>query len=292
MSTFYLDYNVTGDERKRLVKAIAAYTGADAKYLGVPSCAYEVDYFTIDRKGCVSFDDCADSEEIEGLIEQLVNQGFVAQVSDLGSEDAGEEADKDAPAAEAGEPAEAAQEAATEGDSAENGEQAGLTVSLPMDGFNPDSLDRLQKLVDSKASLIRKALDADRLTVRMRDDKVEFPWWDTVPEPEETQAATAFIAALCKMAKEAKRVTATEKEVASEKYAFRGFLLRLGFIGADSKLIRKTLLKNLSGASAFPNKAAADAFAAAQKAKREAAKAAASAKPAEATTASAEEVEA
>ena len=31
MSTFYLDYNVTGDERKRLVKAIAAYTQADAK---------------------------------------------------------------------------------------------------------------------------------------------------------------------------------------------------------------------------------------------------------------------
>ena len=66
--------------------------------------------------------------------------------------------------------------------------------------------------------------------------------------------------------------TATEKEVESEKYAFRSFLLRLGFIGADSKGYRKTLLKNLSGSSAFPNKAAADAFSAAQKAKHEAAK--------------------
>ena len=71
MSTFYLDYNVSGPERKRLVKAIAAYTQADAKYLGVPSCAYEVDYFTIDRNGCVSFDDRADSEEVEGLIDAL-----------------------------------------------------------------------------------------------------------------------------------------------------------------------------------------------------------------------------
>ena len=87
MSTFYLDYNVTGTERKRLVKAIAAYTQADAKYLGVPSCAYQVDYFHIDKAGCVSFDDRADSEEIEGLIETLVSQGFVAQVSDLGAED-------------------------------------------------------------------------------------------------------------------------------------------------------------------------------------------------------------
>ena len=76
------------------------------------------------------------------------------------------------------------------------------------------------------------------------------------------------------MAKEAKRVTATEKDVDSEKYAFRGFLLRLGFIGVDSKAQRKILLKNLSGSAAFPNREKADAFSAAQKAKRDAAKAA------------------
>jgi hypothetical protein len=87
----------------------------------------------------------------------------------------------------------------------------------------------------------------------------------------------SLISALSKMAKEATRVTATEKEVESEKYAFRGFLLRLGFIGADSKAQRKILLKNLSGSAAFPNKEKADAFSAAQKAKRDAAKASAEA---------------
>ena len=256
-NTFYLDYNVTGDERKRLVKAIAAYTQTDAKYLGVPSCAYQVDYFTIDRKGCVSFDDRADSEEIEGLIDALVSQGFVALVSDLGAEDE--------------EPAEEAREAATEPDSADT---EGLTISLPLDGFNPDSLDRLQKLVDSKATLMKKALGATRLTIQASDGTVRFPWWDALPEAEEVGAYTAFIAALCRMAKESKRVTATEKDVESEKYAFRGFLLRLGFIGADSKAQRKLLLKNLSGSAAFPNKEKADAFSTAQKAKRDATKAA------------------
>lgn len=257
MSTFYLDYNVTGDERKRLVKAIAAYTQADARYLGAPSFAYEVDYFHIDKTGCVSFDDRADSEEIEGLIEMLVSQGFVAQVSDLGTEDE--------------EPEEIAQEAATEPDSAD---ETGLTVSLPLDGFTPDSLDRLQKLVDSKAALIHKALGADRLTIQASDGTVRFPWWGSMPNPEETQAYISFIAALCRMAKEAKRVTATEKDVESEKYAFRGFLLRLGFIGADRKAQRKLLLKKLSGSAAFPSKEKADAFSAVQKAKRDAAKAA------------------
>ena len=154
-------------------------------------------------------------------------------------------------------------------------EDTGLTVSLPMDGFTEDALDRLRKLVDSKAKLIRKALGAARLDIRKDAERVSFPWWDTLPEPEETQAFTAFVAAICAMAKTSKRVTAIEKDVESEKYAFRGFLLRLGFIGAGCKDQRKLLLKNLSGTSAFPNKKKADAFSAAQKAKRNAAKAAA-----------------
>lgn len=279
MSTFYLDYNVTGEERKRLVKAVAAYTQADAKYLGVPSCAYQVDYFTIDRTGCVTFDDRADSEEIEGLIEALVNQGFVSLISNLGAEEADEEEQSTEPTEADPNDAKQTDAEADSGDEIDAAE--GLNILLPLDGFTPDSLDRLQKLVDSKATLIRKALGADRLTIQLVEGAVRFPWWDAMPTPEETQSYSAFLAALCRMAKEAKRITATEKEVESEKYAFRGFLLRLGFIGADSKAQRKVLLKNLSGVSAFPNKAAADAFAAAQKTKRDAMKAAASAESAE-----------
>ena len=52
---------------------------------------------------------------------------------------------------------------------------------------------------------------------------------------------------------------ATEKDVTNEKYAFRCFLLRLGFIGAEYKADRKILLKNLTGSSAFKTvKEAAD----------------------------------
>ena len=54
-----------------------------------------------------------------------------------------------------------------------------------------------------------------------------------------------------RIAKEAKRVTATEKPADNEKYAFRCFLLRLGFIGNEYKTYRKILLKNLTGSAAF-----------------------------------------
>ncbi len=46
-------------------------------------------------------------------------------------------------------------------------------------------------------------------------------------------------------------VTAKEKITNNDKYAFRCFLLRLWFIGAEFKDERKILLRNLSGNSAF-----------------------------------------
>jgi len=55
------------------------------------------------------------------------------------------------------------------------------------------------------------------------------------------------------MAKTQQRVNATEKQVENEKYAFRCFLIRLGFVGSEFKAERKILLKNLSGNSAFRN---------------------------------------
>ncbi len=241
---YYMDFNVTGAERKRLVSAISDLTGKDANYCGAPSFAYEVGAFHIDRNGVVSF---ALRDQAAGLAEALLDRGFVSQVSNLGCEDEDDSEDSDL-------------------------SSEGLTITLPKDGFTEVALGNLRKLLDAKGALIQKALDADQLTFEVTEDRVSFPWWDRMPGADETQAYLSFVAALCAMAKEAKRVTVTEKDVESEKYAFRGFLLRLGFIGAESKEQRKLLLRNLSGSAAFPNQIKADSFLAAQKAKRDAAK--------------------
>ena len=60
-----------------------------------------------------------------------------------------------------------------------------------------------------------------------------------------------FVTALCDMARNQKRITVKEKPVDNDKYAFRCFLLRLGFIGNEYKAERKVLLRNLTGSSAF-----------------------------------------
>ena len=71
--------------------------------------------------------------------------------------------------------------------------------------------------------------------------------------PEEIKAYMDFVTALCRMAKEAKRITAKDKPTENEKYTFRCFLLRLGFIGDEFKQSRKILLQNFTGSSAWKN---------------------------------------
>ena len=218
-----IKYNRTGADRKSLVDAIASITGAEAKYLGAPSFAYQVDYFTIDRNGAITFDDRADSEEVENLVERLASMGFEAEPVER-------EADTEAerPAA-----------------------HDGLTIQMPADGFTPEALNNLHSLIAAKGRLIRKALGVDLLPVQVEADTVSFPWFSGEATAEEVKAYTHLIAALCDMARNQKRITAREKDTDNDKYAFRCFLLRLGFIGTEYKEERKILLRNLTGNGAF-----------------------------------------
>ena len=84
------------------------------------------------------------------------------------------------------------------------------------------------------------------------EDRITFPWFKIKPSDNSLlEAYSKFVCALAKLAREQKRVNPKEKEVENEKYAFRCFLLRLGFIGKEYKEVRKTLLKNFTGSSAF-----------------------------------------
>lgn len=131
-------------------------------------------------------------------------------------------------------------------------EQTKLTIEIP-NTLTETELDALKRLIASKAALIRKAVGSESLDITVCKDKVAFPWFTLTEgnEGEETAAYSAFIAALVDMVKRQKRIVATEKEVENEKYAFRCFLLRLGFIGDEYKTARKILLRNLTGSSAW-----------------------------------------
>lgn len=207
-----VNYNVTGSERKRLADYIAGFLGCEKKYLGAPGFAYQVGYIEVSKDGTITFDDRADSEEVETLLEELEKEGFHAETA-------------------------AAQEASL-----------GLTISLPLDKAN---VGNLTNLLDAKCALIKKALCIDSLPIEITEETISFPWFENVPEPEEADTYTRLIAAMCKMSREQKRISPKTTEPDNEKYAFRCFLLRLGFIGKEYKTARKILLRNLSGNSAW-----------------------------------------
>ena len=148
-------------------------------------------------------------------------------------------------------------EGAVEPEAAPAAAHDGLCISMPRSLFTDSALENLYHLIEAKGALIRKALGASDLPILEEDDKVCFPWFNEAPTPDEVKAYDHFICKLCELARTQKRITAKEKEVENEKYAFRCFLLRLGFIGAEYKIERKILLRNLTGSSAFKSGAKA-----------------------------------
>ena len=226
-------YNVTGTKRKEMVEAISSIIGMRPVYMRVPTCNYVVGNFTITKDGTLVYDDRSESELVERVLAGLTQAGFEAERSVTETADTVQETEV------ADNPAEA--------ESAPQGENVGLTVEIPLDEVQ---VGNLTKILEAKGTLIKKALGVDDLRFEIRDDRIAFPWFTEIG-PDEAAAYTHFISALCEMAKNQKRITAKEKETDNDKYAFRCFLLRLGFIGAEFKTERKILLRNLTGSSAF-----------------------------------------
>lgn len=211
-----------------MVNAISTALNAPTKYLGAPTFAYEVGGYHIDKVGTLTGPDNLDLEDT------LHQAGFDAD---------GDSRKYDEP------------------DTYESGfggmgaldefSDAALVIEMPRSSFTDTALDNLKRLIESKSSLIKKALGTETLEIEITKEKVCFPWFEDSTDPDAVKAYTHFVAALCEMARLQKRVTAKEKETENDKYAFRCFLLRLGFIGDEYKQERKILLKNLSGSSAF-----------------------------------------
>ena len=218
--------NALGAERKRLVKTIAEWLGEDVHYCGAPTFAYEIGRFTVEKSGSLTFSDMLDSEVVERLLEHIYDEGFDIDQSHTEEDDT---------------------------DSTENviGDLSGISIQLPASEFTESTLANLQAIIDAKGNLIKKALKAEALPINRLGDRIDFPWFRPYADPQEVQAYMHFVTALCEMAKTQKRITAKEKEVDNEKYTFRCFLLRLGFIGEQFKAERKILLRNLTGSSAF-----------------------------------------
>lgn len=211
-------FTLESKQRPKLAQEIGNILGTAPHYERVPSCAYDIAGYRLDKEGVLHIPEGVEEETVEDLIFQLRECGF--------QDDA--EVTEEVPM-----------------------QQEKLTIAIPKESLTDTALENLQKIIANKQTLFQRAFRMNSTEIEITEEKISFLWFPYTADSDEIAAYTQFISRLCDMARDAKRVSSKPTETDNDKYAFRWFLLRLGFIGKEYKTARKILLRNLTGNSAF-----------------------------------------
>ena len=227
--------------RKDVVKAVSAILGQPSRYLGVPTCGYEVGNCTIDRGGAVETEDEKTAEMVRaGLLEQGLIETPSTEVDGT------------------------TVSLPVEGMTAEglknliyliHSKQYLINRSFAEEVFRipAELVEALggTELPDTEAFLQAFQSNAEGCKgIGFLDGKMAFTL-PAINDPDMIMAFTHLAAAMAQQAREQKRIRPDETIEENEKYYMRIWLLRLGFGGAEGKTVRNLLLKNLKGHSAF-----------------------------------------
>lgn len=210
-------FTLESKQRPKLAQEIGKILGTVPHYERVPSCAYDIVGYRLDKEGVLHIPEGAE-ETTKDLIRQLRERGFQDD-------------------------AEVTEEVPVQEDK--------LTIGIPRESLTDTALENLQKIIANRQTLFQRAFRMDSTEIEITEEKINFTWFPYTTDSDEMAAYTQFISRLCDMARDAKRVSSKPTETDNDKYAFRCFLLRLGFIGKEYKTARKILLRNLTGNSAF-----------------------------------------
>ncbi len=248
--------------RKDVVKAVSGILGEPSKYLGVPTCAYQIGNCTIDKKGAVETGDEATAVLVTA---GLTEQGFIGRPQP--------EAD------------ETAVSIPVDGMSAEglknlifltHSKQYLINKAFEEEVFRiPAELAETlggTEIPDAETFLQTFQSHAEGCRgISFPDGKITFTL-PTADDPDMIKAFTHLAAAMVRQAKEQKRISPKETIEENEKYYMRIWLLRLGFGGAEGKEVRDLLMKKLKGHSAFRTEENKQRWQETRRSEREAAK--------------------
>ena len=227
--------------RKDVVKAVSGILGQPSKYMGVPTCAYQIGNCTIDKKGAVETEDEKTAELVRaGLLEQ----GFIGS-----PEPEADETTVNLP---------------VEGMTAEGLKNLIYLIHSKQYLINRAFAEEVFRIPAELVEALGSAEIPDAETflqtfqnhaegckgISFPDGKAAFTL-PAINDPDMILAFTHLAAAMAQQAREQKRIKPDETIEENEKYYMRIWLLRLGFGGAEGKEVRNLLLKNLKGHSAF-----------------------------------------
>ena len=241
-----IKYNIEKSQRKALAQKIGELTGADVRYAGVPSCAYEIDIFTLSKDAVLSFSDRSDTEIVEMVLDGLADAGYDSETitppEGTDAADEPEEADAE-PEPNSGFP-------------------VGASISFPLADHTVQSLTNLICMIHSRGALLSKATSgvfaADKslvdeiskhefrsvheLIAFIREwgetnppltgiffdsDKLTFDGFGEAQDADHVQTFMKLAGAMNRMALTQKRVQAKDVDDSNEKYSLRVWLIRL-----------------------------------------------------------------
>ena len=248
--------------RKDVVKAVSAILGQPSKYLGVPTCAYEVGNCTIDRSGAVETED---EKTAELVTAGLTEQGLIETPS---TEIEGTTVSLP-----------------VEGMTAEGLKNLIFLTHSKQYLINRAFAEEVFRIPAELVEALGSAEIPDAETflqtfqshaegcrgIGFQDGKITFTL-PTADDPDMIKAFTHLTAAMVQQAKEQKRISPKETIEENEKYYMRIWLLRLGFGGKEGKEVRDLLMKKLKGHSAFRTEENKQRWQEARRNEREAAK--------------------
>lgn len=229
------------ENRKDIVKAVSEITGHPSKYLGVPSCRYQVGTCFIEKNGEVTTDD----EKTGAIVETgLLARGLVNEPETDSNRIVVEFPLADMTAL-----------------NMKNliflihsrqyliNKSAGetfLTISNPLiEELRGNEFENLEGVISAL-----QAYEEENRGFRVAGGQIEFRFPCT-DNPVMEKAYQDLAAAVVRQAMEQKRIDPEERIEKNEKYYMRIWLLRIGFGGRDMKDSRNALMENLKGHSAF-----------------------------------------
>ena len=227
--------------RKDVVKAVSGILGQPSKYMGVPTCSYQIGNCTIDRSGAVETEDEKTAELVRaGLLEQGLIETPHTEVD------------------------ETTVSLPVEGMTAEGLKNLIYLIHSKQYLINRSFAEEVFRIPAELVEALGSAEVPDAETflqtfqnhaggckgIGFFDGKMAFTL-PAINDPDMILAFTHLAAAMAQQAREQKRIKPDETIEENEKYYMRIWLLRLGFGGKEGKEVRNLLLKNLKGHSAF-----------------------------------------
>ncbi len=132
-----IEFNLTGKERKKLVRAVSEITGIPAEYQYMPTCSYTIgEHYTVTKDGTLIIGDDADEKEVRNLLSKLEQLGYSAA-----------------------------------------SDNTKLTVQMPRDSLDERTLNRIRRILENKGELFKAAFQTDSLEIEVTEKSVDFPWF-------------------------------------------------------------------------------------------------------------------